>query len=68
MSNSGTNTNLAEMKIKATAYDTQNGEPREMDHIRWVGLDQNGRPQRICAPNGIQYREFELHIEEDTND
>ena len=27
---------------------------------RWVGMDKNGVPDRICAPNGMQYREFRI--------
>ena len=26
---------------------------------RWIGIE-NGMPDRVCAPNGMQYRDFEL--------
>ncbi len=34
------------------------------DAIRWISLDENGRPERICGPTGIQYGEFRLEVEE----
>ena len=46
------------MKLKAIVF-MDNGEQWEFIP-RWVGMDKNGVPDRICAPNGMQYREFRI--------
>ena len=32
--------------------------------IRWIDLDEQGSPVRVCGKTGRQYEEFELIIEE----
>lgn len=44
---------------------TDDGSWIEFKSIRWIDLDPNGHPVRICGPNGIQYTEFELRVEND---
>jgi hypothetical protein len=53
------------MKIKATVYDTNNidNSPRKII-VRNVYCDKNGKPQRIGSQNGLQYKDFELTIED----
>lgn len=51
------------MKFRARVK-TDTGEWIEFDHIRWISLNEQGEPDRICGPTGLQYDEFEL-IEED---
>lgn len=46
----------------AARVKTDDGEWIEFEAIRWIALDQHGRPERICGPNGLQYSEFELII------
>ncbi len=41
---------------------SDNGEWIEFNDIRWIGLNDNGEPERICGPTGLQYSEFELVV------
>ena len=30
---------------------------------RWIALDEDGYPERVCGPSGLQYSEFVLEVE-----
>jgi len=30
---------------------------------RWIALDEDGCPERVCGPSGLQYSEFVLEVE-----
>jgi hypothetical protein len=47
------------MKFKAIVYDTQNNKPFETV-VNAIYCDKFGKPVRVTAHNGMQYREFEL--------
>ena len=53
------------IKISAKVKDLDNGEWINFSHIRWISLDKQGIPERICGPTGLQYEEFELFISEE---
>jgi len=42
---------------------TDDGEWVKIDNVRWIALDENGKPERICGPSGLQYGEFRLGID-----
>ena len=50
------------MKFKAWVLTDEN-EWLFFDAIRWIDLDKDGRPVRICGPTGLQYNEFDLEVE-----
>ena len=49
--------------FKAFVWD--NGEKIELPVVRWIDLDNEGKPQRICGDTGLQYEEFELVLIDD---
>ncbi len=53
------------MRFSAKVKDLDTAEWIDFSHIRWIDLDKHGRPERICGPNGLQYEEFELIVEEE---
>jgi len=40
-------------------------EKWEIMPIRWIDINREGRPERVCGVNGLQYEEFELIWEEE---
>ena len=42
---------------------TDDGEWIKINNVRWIALDENGKPERVCGPSGLQYGEFRLGID-----
>ena len=43
---------------------TDNGERLHIKP-RWIALDENGCPERVCGPSGLQYSDFQLEVKMD---
>ena len=53
-----------EVKVKAKVKLHEEGK-WEIIPIRWIDINKEGRPERVCGVNGLQYEEFELIWEEE---
>jgi hypothetical protein len=49
------------MKFRAWVT-TDTGEQLHLTP-RWIALDEEGHPERVCGPSGLQYSEFVLEVE-----